>query len=272
VSGLTFVSWRSATPDLPGHARDRLFDFLPAEARASCWADLADEVGRQNEFERRDPLLYEPYVPRRERSSQEGGTASRSSRSTRAVFDGWGDPLQAMAPQVYVTALAGVEVPSNGRLRCPLPGHEDTSPSFHVYADGWHCFGCGAGGGIYQLGAAVYGLSTRGSDFIEQGGASRPRWEEPMFDDELRAKLEDIARDGRAHLNDEPEQPRESMLITFTEIEAKAVRWAWQERIALAKLTGLAGRPKIGKGLLYSHLTAQVTQGTLEGDLDGPRK
>jgi RecA-family ATPase len=49
------------------------------------------------------------------------------------------------------------------------------------------------------------------------------------------------------------------------------VRWAWQERIALGKITTLAGRPKIGKGLLYSHLIAHVTTGRLEGDLEGPR-
>ena len=62
-----------------------------------------------------------------------------------------------------------------------------------------------------------------------------------------------------------------SSLIDFTEIVAKPVRWAWPNRIALAKLTALAGRPKIGKGLLYSHLIARVTRGELRGDLKGPR-
>ena len=62
-----------------------------------------------------------------------------------------------------------------------------------------------------------------------------------------------------------------SHLTDFTEIVAKPVRWAWQDRAALAKITALAGRPKIGKGLLYAHLIAQVTRGDLPGDLDGPR-
>jgi hypothetical protein len=62
-----------------------------------------------------------------------------------------------------------------------------------------------------------------------------------------------------------------STLTFFTEIAARPVRWAWHDRIALAKITALAGRPKIGKGLLYSHLIAQVTGGTLDGDLDDPR-
>jgi hypothetical protein len=63
----------------------------------------------------------------------------------------------------------------------------------------------------------------------------------------------------------------ESHLTGFEDIVAKPVRWAWQDRAALAKITALAGRPKIGKGLLYAHLIAQVTRGELPGDLDGPR-
>jgi len=45
-----------------------------------------------------------------------------------------------------------------------------------------------------------------------------------------------------------------SHLTGFEEIVARPVRWAWQDRAALAKITALAGRPKIGKGLLYSNL------------------
>jgi RecA-family ATPase len=59
------------------------------------------------------------------------------------------------------------------------------------------------------------------------------------------------------------------VLVPFSEIISKPVRWAWRERIALAKITALAGRPKIGKGLLYSRLIAEVTTGHLPGDLDG---
>ena len=62
-----------------------------------------------------------------------------------------------------------------------------------------------------------------------------------------------------------------SHLTAFDEIVARPVRWAWEGRAALTKITALAGRPKIGKGLLYSHLIAAVTRGDLPGDLDGPR-
>jgi hypothetical protein len=66
-------------------------------------------------------------------------------------------------------------------------------------------------------------------------------------------------------------EPGGSTLVGLETVVARPVRWAWQDRVALAKITALAGRPKIGKGLLYSDLIAQVTRGALEGDLDDPR-
>lgn len=36
--------------------------------------------------------------------------------------------------------------------RCPLPDHEDRSPSFYIYPPGrWHCYGCGRGGDVVDL-------------------------------------------------------------------------------------------------------------------------
>jgi hypothetical protein len=36
--------------------------------------------------------------------------------------------------------------------RCPLPDHEDKSPSFYVYPPGrWWCYGCGRGGDVVDL-------------------------------------------------------------------------------------------------------------------------
>ena len=49
----------------------------------------------------------------------------------------------------------GVDLKPAGRAqkcRCPLPGHEDRTPSFYVYPDGgWHCFGCGRSGDLIEL-------------------------------------------------------------------------------------------------------------------------
>ena len=89
-----------------------------------------------------------------------------------------GDPLQAVAPPAYFRALAGADVPgSGGMIRCPV--HDDRTPSCHVDADparGWHCHGCGRGGGIYQLAAGLLGIADgplRGADFIRARDAAR---------------------------------------------------------------------------------------------------
>jgi DNA primase len=42
---------------------------------------------------------------------------------------------------------------------CPLPNHQDSSPSFNVYSDDrWYCFGCREYGDVVDLWAAIKGL------------------------------------------------------------------------------------------------------------------
>jgi hypothetical protein len=79
-----------------------------------------------------------------------------------------GDPLLAIAPEVYVRRLLGVEVPRHRKVPCPF--HEDRHASLHVYETaerGWYCFGaCRRGGTIYDLAAPLYGYTARGEDFL----------------------------------------------------------------------------------------------------------
>lgn len=84
-----------------------------------------------------------------------------------------GDPLLQIAPARYVHALTGREPGRNGKLNCPF--HDDDTPSFHAYATperGWTCFGCPSsngkplGGDIYTLASLVWGIPTRGRDFL----------------------------------------------------------------------------------------------------------
>jgi hypothetical protein len=78
------------------------------------------------------------------------------------------DPLLAIAPDVYVARLLGVEVPRHRKVPCPF--HADRHPSLHVYETaerGWYCFGaCRRGGTIYDLAAPLYGYAARGEDFL----------------------------------------------------------------------------------------------------------
>jgi RepB DNA-primase from phage plasmid len=78
------------------------------------------------------------------------------------------DPLLAIAPDVYVRRLLGVDVPRHRKVPCPF--HEDRHASLHVYETperGWYCFGaCRRGGTIYDLAAPLYGYAARGDDFL----------------------------------------------------------------------------------------------------------
>ncbi len=54
-----------------------------------------------------------------------------------------------------VDVFRAVKIPppadSSKLTRCPLPGHQDGTPSFRVFARGWCCFGCGRKGGVLDL-------------------------------------------------------------------------------------------------------------------------
>ncbi|MDA0168432.1 hypothetical protein OJ998_04975 [Solirubrobacter taibaiensis] len=79
-----------------------------------------------------------------------------------------GDPLLEIPPREYITDLVGVRPGRTGKVRCPF--HQDVRPSLHAYptgARGWCCFSCRRGGTIYDLAAGVWGLETRGRDFVE---------------------------------------------------------------------------------------------------------
>ena len=78
------------------------------------------------------------------------------------------DPLRALDPQVYVEALTRQVLGHDRKVSCPF--HRDRTPSLHAYEapeDGWYCYGCHRGGSVYDLGAAVLGLSTRGREFVQ---------------------------------------------------------------------------------------------------------
>lgn len=80
--------------------------------------------------------------------------------------------LRSIPPGVFVPALTGAVVGRDGKVTCPFHRRSDggleRTPSLHMYATaerGWYCFGCGRGGSIIDLAAALYGIDTRGSDY-----------------------------------------------------------------------------------------------------------
>jgi hypothetical protein len=58
--------------------------------------------------------------------------------------------------------------PRARKICCPLPSHEERTPSFHVHDEaerGWRCFGCSTSGDIYTLAGMLWGLDRKGDDF-----------------------------------------------------------------------------------------------------------
>jgi RepB DNA-primase N-terminal domain len=94
--------------------------------------------------------------------------AAGTSQAERREF-AEGDVLATIAPPLYVRLLAGADVPDRGGMvRCPLPDHEDRTPSCYVYPDaaaGWYCYGCGRGGSLIDLGAELWGIDPRGRGY-----------------------------------------------------------------------------------------------------------
>lgn len=78
------------------------------------------------------------------------------------------DPIKRVPPPVYFAALTGLEPGRDGMVSCPL--HDDRTPSCRIYDEpdrGWWCFGCQAGGDVYDLAARLWSVPTTGRAFIE---------------------------------------------------------------------------------------------------------
>lgn len=47
------------------------------------------------------------------------------------------------------------------KLRCLLPDHDDSTPSFWLYEDHWHCYGCSRGGDAIDFVQSYHDLGVR---------------------------------------------------------------------------------------------------------------
>jgi hypothetical protein len=91
-----------------------------------------------------------------------GATAS-SRRHPAKRRNGPEDPYRRIPPPEYFAKLAGVTVPRSGYVLCPSSRHTEKTASCRVWpepAGGWWCFGCRAGGAIYDLASLALGGPT----------------------------------------------------------------------------------------------------------------
>lgn len=74
------------------------------------------------------------------------------------------DPARCIAPRDYFRVLASRDPGEYRFIQCPNPAHkggEERTPSCEVFDtphEGWHCWGCGAGGSIYDLAGVMLGV------------------------------------------------------------------------------------------------------------------
>lgn len=153
------------------------FERAPTEVQAQFWAAIRRATDQDHVLNRRVQLVS-GVAPRgylrlerwdqrwrdrcyRVRMREERGLPDSGFDATDA------ERLKATPASDYVEELALEEVPRSRLILCPLPGHEERTPSFHVRDTTWWCYGCGEHGSIYDLAAALWGLQLRGRDFLE---------------------------------------------------------------------------------------------------------
>lgn len=109
------------------------------------------------------PFADLPNAP--SRANGGGATALRGPRTGDRS-----DSLLSLSAEDYVGRLLGRHVQAGLKTTCPF--HDDwggDGGSLHIYPGdrGWHCFGCGKGGSVYDFGHYLWNLPTRGPGFVE---------------------------------------------------------------------------------------------------------
>jgi len=81
-----------------------------------------------------------------------GEVGRRIARIKLVPFE---DALRTVAP-------AWLEIPDSlpAMIECPLPDHDDVTPSCWVQPHRWHCFGCGCGGDVLDLVQGLIGVEV----------------------------------------------------------------------------------------------------------------
>jgi hypothetical protein len=141
-------------PEWLAQAAGQLYDDLPPEAQDDLWGELGARQDLLNAF-----LDGEEAARTASKHPEAQGAKVFNLRAH--------DPLRAISLPLAIEIITGEQVPRSGTMRCPLPGHEERTPSCRVDDDVFFCHGCLRGGSLYDLGAHLFGLGTRGAQFLE---------------------------------------------------------------------------------------------------------
>jgi len=144
---------------LSGPDQERVFYALPEPVRR----DFSDQVIRQREDER----FADGYVGFKSHRKPKAKTAYKPRPLTAQDWRPGTEAIAGVPAETWLPIIAGVEPLPGGRVRCPLPDHEDNNPSATYRDTVWFCHRCGVGGGIFTAASAISGLGDRGDQFFD---------------------------------------------------------------------------------------------------------
>jgi CHC2 zinc finger len=91
----------------------------------------------------------------------------RPRRPPSATAEELHEALLEIPADVWLPALTDEDVPRGRTVRCPLPGHDDRTPSCRLYETSFYCFGCHRGGDIFCFAGELWGIPTHSRTFPE---------------------------------------------------------------------------------------------------------
>jgi hypothetical protein len=196
----------------------------------------------------------------KDREALIGPNAGTSATATRPERRGVSRQRQIKAAKEAVSTLelakrlcgaSGRLEGARWRARCPLPGHEDHSPSFTVYlaTNSWYCFGaCQRGGDVLDLAAAAWGyerheVAMAAADLLYEFGhripEQPPSWyakqkrQKPARDADEEAKIRHLQRRVFRRfepllesIEDDQERNEEANLLWEASREISVLVWA----------------------------------------------
>lgn len=145
---------------------------------------------------------------------------------------------------------------------CPMPGHDDSTPSMLLHLDEgrYHCFGCGASGDVIQWLRDIYGVDARAALAMLDNDAER-------FPDPPRGAVSALSSEVRPHHRSEqpdlertpPKRVRAALTAawryyTLPRLAEKAAAYLSDRGIDIAGLGTVAGHTPYRPDQLVTHL------------------